>query len=63
MVVTREVDGVTVDVAGLASMVAFKRLSGRPRDRHDLEELEARYGPLPITLIPGVDGDDAPPAG
>jgi hypothetical protein len=45
----------TIDVAGLASMVAFKRLAGRPRDRNDLDELEARYGPLPITPIPGFD--------
>lgn len=52
---TRELDGVTIDVAGLTSMVAFKRLAGRPRDRNDLEELEARYGPLPITPLPGLE--------
>ncbi len=42
-------------VAGLASHVAFKRLAGRPRDRLDLEELEARHGPLPILPVPGLD--------
>jgi len=42
-------------VAGLASLVAFKRLAGRPRDRLDLEELEARHGPLPILPVPGLD--------
>lgn len=34
-------------LAGLKSLVSFKRLAGRPRDRHDLEELEARHGELP----------------
>ncbi len=43
-------------VAGLESVVAFKRLAGRPRDRLDLEELEARHGPLPIVPVPGLDG-------
>jgi hypothetical protein len=42
-------------VAGLESLVAFKRLAGRPRDRHDLLELEQRHGPLPIVPIPGLD--------
>lgn len=42
-------------VAGLESLVAFKRLAGRPRDRNDLQELEARHGPLPIVPIPGLD--------
>jgi hypothetical protein len=42
-------------VAGLASVVAFKRLAGRPRDRLDLEELEARHGPLPMLPVPGLD--------
>jgi len=42
-------------VAGLASVVAFKRLAGRPRDHLDLEELEARHGPLPILPVPGLD--------
>lgn len=42
-------------VAGLASLVAFKRLAGRPRDRLDLEELAARHGPLPELRVPGLD--------
>lgn len=42
-------------VAGLESIVAFKRLAGRPRDRNDLLELEERHGPLPIVPIPGLD--------
>lgn len=42
-------------IAGLESLVAFKRLAGRPRDRNDLLELEARHGPLPIVPIPGLD--------
>lgn len=42
-------------IAGLESVVAFKRLAGRPRDRNDLLELEERHGPLPIVPIPGVD--------
>ena len=41
--------------AGLASLVAFKRLAGRPRDRLDLEELERIHGPLPILPVPGLD--------
>lgn len=43
-------------IAGLASLVAFKRLAGRPRDRLDLEELRAIHGELPIQRLPGVDG-------
>lgn len=42
-------------VAGLETVVAFKRLAGRPRDRNDLLELEERHGPLPIVPIPGLD--------
>jgi len=42
-------------VAGLESIVAFKRLAGRPRDRNDLLELEQRHGPLPIVPVPGLD--------
>jgi len=34
-------------LAGLASLVRLKRLAGRPRDRLDIEELEARHGELP----------------
>ncbi len=42
-------------IAGLSSVVAFKRLAGRPQDRRDLEELEAIHGALPIEPIPGLD--------
>lgn len=42
-------------IAGLASLVGFKRLAGRPQDRADLAELEAIHGPLPIQPIPGLD--------
>lgn len=49
------VDGVSIRVAGLESLVAFKRLAGRPRDRLDLEELAARHGELPIVAVPGLD--------
>jgi hypothetical protein len=34
-------------VASLRSLVAFKRLADRPRDRLDLAELERIHGPLP----------------
>jgi hypothetical protein len=50
-----EVGGQRARVAGLSSIVGFKRLAGRPRDRNDLEELEAFHGELPIEPIPGVD--------
>lgn len=42
-------------VASLPSVVGFKRLAGRPRDKLDLEELEAIHGDLPIDEIPGLD--------
>lgn len=42
-------------VAGLSSVVGFKRLAGRPQDRADLAELEAIHGALPIDPIPGLD--------
>jgi hypothetical protein len=44
-------------IAGLRSIVAFKRLAGRPQDRRDLEELESFHGELPIEPIPGLDID------
>jgi hypothetical protein len=49
--------GVEFPVAGLESIVGFKRLAGRPRDRRDLEELEEVHGKLPIDPIPGLDID------
>jgi len=42
-------------VAGLRSIVGFKRLAGRPQDRRDLEELESFHGELPVDPIPGLD--------
>jgi hypothetical protein len=42
-------------VAGLSSIVAFKRLADRPRDRADLDELREIHGELPIDPLPGVD--------
>jgi hypothetical protein len=48
-------DGQTVRVAALSSVVGFKRLAGRPRDRLDLAELEGLYDALPIEPIPGLD--------
>jgi hypothetical protein len=48
-------DGIEFLVAGLHSIVGFKRLAGRPRDRNDLIGLEEIYGELPIESIPGLD--------
>lgn len=42
-------------LAGLRSIVGFKRLAGRPRDRNDLLGLEEIHGELPIDPIPGLD--------
>jgi hypothetical protein len=42
-------------VAGLRSIVGFKRLAGRPRDRNDLIGLTEIHGELPIDPIPGID--------
>ena len=44
-------------VAGLASIVGFKRLADRPQDRADLSELESIHGTLPIDPIPSLDED------
>lgn len=52
-----EYDGSEFLVAGLASIVGFKRLAGRPRDRNDLIGLEGVHGELPIEPIPGLDVD------
>jgi hypothetical protein len=48
-------DGLEFPVAGLASIVGFKRLAGRPQDRQDLERLAEIHGELPIEPIPGLD--------
>jgi hypothetical protein len=50
-----DIRGEPARIAGLASIVGFKRLAARPRDRNDLEELEAFHGELPIEPIPGLD--------
>ncbi|MBA3328105.1 MAG: hypothetical protein H0T43_07370 [Solirubrobacterales bacterium] len=42
-------------IAGLRSLVSFKRLADRPRDRLDLEELRALHGGLPMESLPGLD--------
>jgi hypothetical protein len=42
-------------VAGLRSIVGFKRLSNRPRDRNDLLGLAEIHGDLPEDEIPGLD--------
>lgn len=42
-------------VAGLRSIVGFKRLADRARDRNDLIGLEEIHGVLPIDPIPGLD--------
>jgi hypothetical protein len=47
--------GVEFLVAGLSSIVGFKRLADRPRDRNDLIGLEEIHGELPSEAIPGVD--------
>jgi hypothetical protein len=47
--------GIEFFVAGLSSIVGFKRLADRPRDRNDLIGLEEIHGELPIEDIPGLD--------
>lgn len=47
--------GVKFLVAGLSSIVGFKRLAGRARDRNDLIGLEEIHGELPSEPIPGLD--------
>jgi hypothetical protein len=42
-------------VAGLRSIVGFKRLADRPRDRNDLIGLAEIHGELPVDPIPGLD--------
>lgn len=48
-------DGLEFPIAGLRSVVGFKRLAGRPQDRQDLERLEEIHGELPEEPIPGLD--------
>lgn len=47
--------GQSVRIAGLQSVVGFKRLAARGQDQVDLDELEAIYGELPVEPIPGLD--------
>lgn len=49
--------GVEFLVAGLSSIVGFKRLAGRARDRNDLIGLAEVHGELPEEAIPGLDED------
>lgn len=58
---TVEIGGEKAPIAGLKSIVGFKRLAGRARDRNDLEELEAFHGELPIEPIPGLDDEESGP--
>lgn len=44
-------------VASLSSIVGFKRLAGRARDRNDLLGLAEIHGELPDEPIPGLDED------
>jgi hypothetical protein len=50
-----EYGGVEFLVAGLNSIVGFKRLADRARDRNDLIGLAEIHGELPIDSIPGLD--------
>ena len=50
-------NGAAFLVAGLSSIVGFKRLAGRPQDRNDLERLTEIHGELPVEPIPGLDTD------
>jgi hypothetical protein len=50
-----DVGGQPARVADLRSIVGFKRLANRPRDRDDLVELEALHGSLPSEPIPGIE--------
>ncbi len=52
---TADYGGVEFLVAGLRSIVGFKRLSDRPCDRNDLLGLAEIHGELPEDEIPGLD--------
>jgi len=52
--ITRNYDDQPALVASLASLVAFMRLAGRPRDKLDLTELERIHGALPTPPLPGI---------
>jgi hypothetical protein len=53
--------GVEFLIAGLSSIVGFKRLAGRPRDRNDLIGLAEIHGELPMEPIPGLDDEEPTP--
>ena len=48
-------EGLRFKLAGLSSIVGFKRLANRARDRNDLIGLEEVHGELPIDPLPGLD--------
>jgi hypothetical protein len=48
-------DGLEFPIASLRSVVGFKRLAGRPRDRNDLIGLEEIHGELPDDHLPGLE--------
>ena len=52
---TADYGDVEFPIAGLRSIVGFKRLADRPRDRNDLIGLAEIHGELPDDAIPGLD--------
>jgi predicted nucleotidyltransferase len=48
---TVDMDGLEVRVCGLEDLLAMKRASERPRDRDDLEALEAARGDGPAGAV------------
>ena len=52
---TASYDGLQLPIAGLRSIVGFKRLAGRPRDRNDLLGLAEIHGELPEDPLPGLE--------
>jgi Nucleotidyl transferase AbiEii toxin, Type IV TA system len=53
--ISADYGGVNFLLAGLSSIVGFKRLADRPRDRNDLIGLAEIHGELPVEPIPGLD--------
>lgn len=56
-----ETEAGQVLVAALSSLVAMKRLAGRPQDLADLHALEEIHGPLPTVRVPGLDDEEGDP--
>lgn len=50
-----DVNGRRVHVASLLTLVAMKRLAGRPQDLLDLGALETAHGELPDVDVPGME--------